>query len=120
MIECRNMLPSGGIVEKVSSSEYHKSALSERAGFSRSYCIVALVGLMLYDSSPQQDKLESVLDVSHQQMELYHDQPAHAQKISYQQRLLQEDLVSIRAQISRLSTVCMPSQGAHMYYCGCS
>ncbi|KAK1887676.1 Pleckstrin like domain containing family A member 7 [Dissostichus eleginoides] len=41
------------------------------------------------------DKLESVLDVSHQQMELYHDQP---------QRLLQEDLVSIRAQISRLST----------------
>ncbi|KAF3855198.1 hypothetical protein F7725_023253 [Dissostichus mawsoni] len=50
------------------------------------------------------DKLESVLDVSHQQMELYHDQPAHAQKISYQQRLLQEDLVSIRAQISRLST----------------
>ncbi|KAJ4937472.1 hypothetical protein JOQ06_002107, partial [Pogonophryne albipinna] len=50
------------------------------------------------------DKLESVLDVSHQQMELYQDQPAHAQKISYQQRLLQEDLVSIRAQISRLST----------------
>ncbi|XP_063763340.1 pleckstrin homology domain-containing family A member 7 isoform X7 [Eleginops maclovinus] len=50
------------------------------------------------------DKLESVLDVSHQQMELYQDQPAHAQKIAYQQRLLQEDLVSIRAEISRLST----------------
>lgn len=52
-----------------------------------------------------QDKLESVLDVSHQQMELFHEQPAHAHKIAYQQRLLQEDLVSIRAQISRLSTV---------------
>lgn len=50
------------------------------------------------------DKLESVLDVSHQQMEQYQEQPAHAHKIAYQQRLLQEDLVSIRAQISRLST----------------
>ncbi|XP_077373261.1 pleckstrin homology domain-containing family A member 7-like isoform X12 [Festucalex cinctus] len=50
------------------------------------------------------DKLESVLDVSHQQMELFQEQPAHMHKIAYQQRLLQEDLVSIRAQISRLST----------------
>ncbi|KAK9516296.1 hypothetical protein VZT92_024237 [Zoarces viviparus] len=50
------------------------------------------------------DKLESVLNVSHQQMEQYQEQPAHAHKIAYQQRLLQEDLVSIRAQISRLST----------------
>nr|XP_046250290.1 pleckstrin homology domain-containing family A member 7-like isoform X3 [Scatophagus argus] len=50
------------------------------------------------------DKLESVLDLSHQQMEQYQEQPAHAQKIAYQQRLLQEDLVTIRAQISRVST----------------
>ncbi|KAK2842651.1 hypothetical protein Q5P01_012851 [Channa striata] len=50
------------------------------------------------------DKLEKVLDVSHQQMEQYQEQPAHAHKIAYQQRLLQEDLVTIRAQISRLST----------------
>ncbi|XP_057692038.1 pleckstrin homology domain-containing family A member 7-like [Corythoichthys intestinalis] len=50
------------------------------------------------------DKLESVLDVSHQQMEMFQEQPAHVNKIAYQQRLLQEDLVSIRAQISRLST----------------
>ncbi|XP_069018038.1 pleckstrin homology domain-containing family A member 7 isoform X2 [Embiotoca jacksoni] len=50
------------------------------------------------------DKLESVLDVSHQQMEQYQEQPSHAHKIAYQQRLLQEDLVTIRAQISRLST----------------
>ncbi|XP_062418986.1 pleckstrin homology domain-containing family A member 7-like [Pungitius pungitius] len=50
------------------------------------------------------DKLEGVLDVSHHQMEQYQEQPAHAHKIAYQQRLLQEDLVSIRAQISRLST----------------
>ncbi|KPP74909.1 pleckstrin-like domain-containing family A member 7-like [Scleropages formosus] len=51
------------------------------------------------------DKLESVLDVSHQQMEKYCDQPAHAEKIAYQQRLLQEDVVHIRAEISQLSTV---------------
>ncbi|TRY58290.1 hypothetical protein DNTS_031056 [Danionella cerebrum] len=50
------------------------------------------------------DKLESVLDVSHQQMEQYQDQPNHAEKIAYQQRLLQEDLVHIRADISRVST----------------
>ncbi|XP_058500448.1 pleckstrin homology domain-containing family A member 7-like isoform X4 [Solea solea] len=50
------------------------------------------------------DKLESVLDMAHQQMEQFQDQSAHANKIAYQQRLLQEDLVTIRAQISRLST----------------
>lgn len=52
-----------------------------------------------------QDKLESVLDVSHQQMEEYRDQPTHAEKISYQQKLLQEDVVRIRAGISQVSTV---------------
>ncbi|XP_068169059.1 pleckstrin homology domain-containing family A member 7-like isoform X2 [Antennarius striatus] len=50
------------------------------------------------------DKLESVLDLSHQQMEQYQQQPSHTHKIALQQRLLQEDLVTIRAQISRLST----------------
>ncbi|KAG5273203.1 hypothetical protein AALO_G00148800 [Alosa alosa] len=50
------------------------------------------------------DKLESVLDVSHQQMELYQDQPAHAEKIACQQKLLQEDVVHIRAEISWVST----------------
>lgn len=52
-----------------------------------------------------QDKLESVLDVSHQQMEQYRAQPAHAEKIAYQQKLLQEDVVHIRAEISQVSTV---------------
>ncbi|XP_068178592.1 pleckstrin homology domain-containing family A member 7 isoform X2 [Antennarius striatus] len=50
------------------------------------------------------DKLDTVLDVSHQQMEHYRDQPAHAEKIAYQQRLLQEDVVHIRAEISQVST----------------
>uniref|UniRef100_A0A3B5LZG6 Pleckstrin homology domain containing, family A member 7b n=1 Tax=Xiphophorus couchianus TaxID=32473 RepID=A0A3B5LZG6_9TELE len=50
------------------------------------------------------DKLESVLDVSHHQMEEYRDQPAHAEKIAYQQKLLQEDVVHIRAEISQVST----------------
>uniref|UniRef100_A0A8C7FPP2 Pleckstrin homology domain containing, family A member 7a n=1 Tax=Oncorhynchus kisutch TaxID=8019 RepID=A0A8C7FPP2_ONCKI len=50
------------------------------------------------------DKLESVLDLSRQQMEQYRDRPAHLEKIAYQQRLLQEDVVHIRAQISRVST----------------
>uniref|UniRef100_A0A674AMC2 Pleckstrin homology domain containing, family A member 7a n=1 Tax=Salmo trutta TaxID=8032 RepID=A0A674AMC2_SALTR len=46
----------------------------------------------------------SVLDLSRQQMEQYRDRPAHLEKIAYQQRLLQEDVVHIRAQISRVST----------------
>ncbi len=46
-----------------------------------------------------------MLDVSHQQMEQYRDQPAHAEKIAYQQKLLQEDVVHIRAEISQVSTV---------------
>lgn len=65
------------------------------------------VHLMLILTLSLQDKLESVLDLSHQQMEQYQEQPAHAHKIAYQQRLLQEDLVTIRAQISRVSTVSM-------------
>lgn len=54
---------------------------------------------------PLQDKLEQVLDLSREQMEQYRDQLGHSQKIAYQQRLLQEDLVAIRAQMSRVSTV---------------
>ncbi|XP_075402125.1 pleckstrin homology domain-containing family A member 7 isoform X3 [Tenrec ecaudatus] len=50
------------------------------------------------------DQLESVLEVLHRQMEQHRDQPQHSEKIAYQQRLLQEDLVHIRAEISREST----------------
>ncbi|XP_027437129.1 pleckstrin homology domain-containing family A member 7 isoform X7 [Zalophus californianus] len=50
------------------------------------------------------DQLESVLEVLHRQMEQYRDQPPHLEKIAHQQRLLQEDLVHIRAEISREST----------------
>eukprot|EP00062_Callorhinchus_milii_P003631 gi/632941144/ref/XP_007885708.1/ PREDICTED: pleckstrin homology domain-containing family A member 7 [Callorhinchus milii] len=50
------------------------------------------------------DKLESVLEVTHTQMEQYRGQPTHTDKIAYQQRLLQEDLVQIRAEISIIST----------------
>ncbi|KAM7086450.1 pleckstrin homology domain-containing family A member 7 isoform 3-T4 [Molossus nigricans] len=50
------------------------------------------------------DQLESVLEVLHRQMAQYRDQPQHLEKIAYQQRLLQEDLVHIRAELSREST----------------
>lgn len=54
---------------------------------------------------PLQDKLEHALDLSHQQMEQYREQRGHSQNMSYQQRRLQEDLVAIRAQMWRVSTV---------------
>lgn len=41
----------------------------------------------------------------HRQMEQYRDQPQHLDKIACQQRLLQEDLVHIRAELCRESTV---------------
>ncbi|XP_054826715.1 pleckstrin homology domain-containing family A member 7 [Eublepharis macularius] len=50
------------------------------------------------------DQLESILEVLHRQMEQYKEQPQHREKISYQQRLLQEDLIHIRAEISKVST----------------
>ncbi|KAK1335915.1 hypothetical protein QTO34_003714 [Cnephaeus nilssonii] len=50
------------------------------------------------------DQLESVLEVLHRQMEQYRDQPQHLDKIACQQRLLQEDLVHIRAELCREST----------------
>ncbi|KAM4617479.1 pleckstrin homology domain-containing family A member 7 [Discoglossus pictus] len=50
------------------------------------------------------DKLETVLEVLHRQMDQYKDQPQHTEKIAYQQRLLQEDLVQIRAEMSKIST----------------
>ena len=53
-----------------------------------------------------QDQLESVLEVLHRQTEQYRDQPQHLEKITCQQRLLQEDLVHIRAELCRESTVC--------------
>lgn len=51
-----------------------------------------------------QDQLESVLEVLHRQTEQYRDQPQHLEKITCQQRLLQEDLVHIRAELCREST----------------
>ncbi|GAB1292582.1 Pleckstrin homology domain-containing family A member 7 [Apodemus speciosus] len=50
------------------------------------------------------DQLESVLEVLHRQTEQYRDQPQHLEKIACQQRLLQEDLVHIRAELCREST----------------
>ncbi|XP_067849980.1 pleckstrin homology domain-containing family A member 7 isoform X3 [Heptranchias perlo] len=50
------------------------------------------------------DKLESVLEVTHRQLDQYKGQSAHTEKIAYQQRLLQEDLVQIRAEISKVCT----------------
>nr|XP_045002552.1 pleckstrin homology domain-containing family A member 7 isoform X2 [Jaculus jaculus] len=50
------------------------------------------------------DQLESVLEVLHRQTEQYRDQPQHLEKITTQQRLLQEDLVHTRAELSREAT----------------
>ncbi|XP_052619078.1 pleckstrin homology domain-containing family A member 7 isoform X4 [Peromyscus californicus insignis] len=50
------------------------------------------------------DQLESVLEVLHRQTQQYRDQPQHLDKITCQQRLLQEDLVHIRAELCREST----------------
>ncbi|KAG7271135.1 hypothetical protein CRUP_017758, partial [Coryphaenoides rupestris] len=48
-------------------------------------------------------------------MEQYQDQPAHAEKIAYQQRLLQEDVVHIRADISQVSTEMENAWGEYIH-----
>ncbi|XP_051005221.1 pleckstrin homology domain-containing family A member 7 isoform X3 [Acomys russatus] len=50
------------------------------------------------------DQLESVLEVLHRQTEQYRGQPQHLDEITCQQKLLQEDLVHIRAELCREST----------------
>ncbi|XP_051725887.1 pleckstrin homology domain-containing family A member 7 isoform X13 [Ctenopharyngodon idella] len=120
-IERRSMPPSGYITHTVSAPSLHgKTAddtymhlkkdldyLDLKVTLSR-LCeqdkILQELEFRLSGLKDDKDKLESVLDVSHQQMEQYKDQPAHTEKIAYQQRLLQEDLVHIRADISRVST----------------
>lgn len=64
-----------------------------------------LLLLIFFKITFLKDQLESVLEVLHRQMEQYKEQPQHTEKISYQQRLLQEDLIHIRAEISKVSTV---------------
>ncbi|XP_076002932.1 pleckstrin homology domain-containing family A member 7-like isoform X2 [Genypterus blacodes] len=120
-LERRSMPPSGYITHTVSAPSLHGKTVDDtymqlkkdleyldlKVKLSR-LCeqdkILKELESRISTLKEDKDKLECVLDVSHQQMEQYHEQPAHAHKIAYQQRLLQEDLVNIRAQISRLST----------------
>uniref|UniRef100_A0A672JII4 Pleckstrin homology domain containing, family A member 7b n=1 Tax=Salarias fasciatus TaxID=181472 RepID=A0A672JII4_SALFA len=116
-IERRSVPAMGYITHTVSAPSLHGKTVRSSADTSLSVqLIVKLSRLCEQDKILQEleerirtlkddkDKLESVLDVSHQQMEEYRDQPAHAEKIAYQQKLLQEDVVHIRAEISQVST----------------
>ncbi|KAK1159810.1 hypothetical protein AOXY_G21234 [Acipenser oxyrinchus oxyrinchus] len=125
-VDRRSMPPMGYMTHTVSAPSLHGKTVSGRDSFkdrsakpvriAESDVDVKLSRLCEQDKTLQdleakirilkedKDKLESVLDVSHRQMEQYKEQPAHAEKIACQQRLLQEDLVQIRAEISRIST----------------
>uniref|UniRef100_A0A8C2DG22 Pleckstrin homology domain containing, family A member 7b n=1 Tax=Cyprinus carpio TaxID=7962 RepID=A0A8C2DG22_CYPCA len=108
-IERRSMPTMGYITHTVSAPSLHGKTvrLPLRVKLSR-LCeqdkILQELEARIRTLKEDKDKLESVLDVSHQQMEQYHDQPAHAEKIAYQQKLLREDVVHIRADISQVST----------------
>uniref|UniRef100_A0AAZ3SR92 Pleckstrin homology domain containing, family A member 7b n=1 Tax=Oncorhynchus tshawytscha TaxID=74940 RepID=A0AAZ3SR92_ONCTS len=107
-IERRSMPPSNYITHTVSAPSLHGKTVDDtymQLKKDLEYLDLKVGTLSLSLSlSLSLDKLESVLDVSHQQMELYRDQAAHLEKIAYQQRLLQEDVVHIRAEISSAST----------------
>ncbi|MGH0138274.1 UNVERIFIED_CONTAM: hypothetical protein FKN15_047582 [Acipenser sinensis] len=125
-VDRRSMPPMGYMTHTVSAPSLHGKTVSGRDSFkdrsakpvriAESDVDAKLSRLCEQDKTLQdleakirilkedKDKLESVLDVSHRQMEQYKEQPAHAEKIACQQRLLQEDLVQIRAEISRIST----------------
>ncbi|XP_029607519.1 pleckstrin homology domain-containing family A member 7 isoform X8 [Salmo trutta] len=124
-IDRRSIPPSGYITHTVSAPSLHGKTVvgsqtlkeaTKPVKIAESDVDVKLSGLCEQDKNLKElevrisslkddkDKLESVLDLSRQQMEQYRDRPAHLEKIAYQQRLLQEDVVHIRAQISRVST----------------
>uniref|UniRef100_A0A672MPG0 Pleckstrin homology domain-containing family A member 7 n=1 Tax=Sinocyclocheilus grahami TaxID=75366 RepID=A0A672MPG0_SINGR len=101
-IERRSMPTMGYITHTVSAPSLHGKTVTGRDSLKDRP--PRPVKIAESDIDVSSDKLESVLDVSHQQMELYQDQPAHAEKIAYQQKLLREDVVHIRADISQVST----------------
>ncbi|XP_036951433.1 pleckstrin homology domain-containing family A member 7 isoform X21 [Acanthopagrus latus] len=102
-IERRSMPAMGYITHTVSAPSLHGKTV-KLSRLCEQDKILQELEATIRTLKEDKDKLESVLDVSHQQMEQYRDQPAHAEKIAYQQKLLQEDVVHIRAEISKVST----------------
>ncbi|XP_077941330.1 pleckstrin homology domain-containing family A member 7 isoform X21 [Gasterosteus aculeatus] len=102
-IERRSMPAMGYITHTVSAPSLHGKTV-KLSQLCEQDKILQELEAGIRSLKEDKDKLESVLDVSHQQMEQYRDQPAHAEKIAYQQKLLQEDVVHIRAEISQVST----------------
>uniref|UniRef100_A0A8D3BJ20 Pleckstrin homology domain containing, family A member 7b n=1 Tax=Scophthalmus maximus TaxID=52904 RepID=A0A8D3BJ20_SCOMX len=102
-IERRSMPAMGYITHTVSAPSLHGKTV-KLSRLCEQDKILQELEASIRTLKEDKDKLESVLDVSHQQMEQYRDQPAHAEKIAYQQKLLQEDVVHIRAEISQVST----------------
>uniref|UniRef100_A0A8C1CA33 Pleckstrin homology domain containing, family A member 7b n=1 Tax=Cyprinus carpio carpio TaxID=630221 RepID=A0A8C1CA33_CYPCA len=102
-IERRSMPTMGYITHTVSAPSLHGKTV-KLSRLCEQDKILQELEARIRTLKEDKDKLESVLDVSHQQMEQYQDQPAHAEKIAYQQKLLREDVVHIRADISQVST----------------
>uniref|UniRef100_A0A673N8Q8 Pleckstrin homology domain-containing family A member 7-like n=1 Tax=Sinocyclocheilus rhinocerous TaxID=307959 RepID=A0A673N8Q8_9TELE len=102
-IERRSMPTMGYITHTVSAPSLHGKTV-KLSRLCEQDKILQELEARIRTLKEDKDKLESVLDVSHQQMEQYQDQPAHAEKVAYQQKLLREDVVHIRADISQVST----------------
>ncbi|XP_060924127.1 pleckstrin homology domain-containing family A member 7 isoform X2 [Limanda limanda] len=102
-IERRSMPNMGYITHTVSAPSLHGKTV-KLSRLCEQDKILQELEATIRTLKEDKDKLESVLDVSHQQMEQYRDQPSHVEKIAYQQKLLQEDVVHIRAEISQVST----------------
>lgn len=52
-----------------------------------------------------QDSLEEALVATHQEMELYHNQPLAMEKLQFKKETLQNQLINIRGELSQASSV---------------
>lgn len=60
------------------------------------------------DAGRSQDSLEEALVATHQEMELYHNQPLAMEKLQFKKESLQNQLINIRGELSQASSVSVP------------
>lgn len=63
-----------------------------------------------------QDSLEEALVATHQEMELYHNQPLAMEKLQFKKETLQNQLINIRGELSQASSVrqCITDYGSYL------
>uniref|UniRef100_A0A8C4EG82 Pleckstrin homology domain containing, family A member 6 n=1 Tax=Dicentrarchus labrax TaxID=13489 RepID=A0A8C4EG82_DICLA len=68
------------------------------------YCNTRIIPVHTVTHSPVVDSLEDALVETHQEMELYHNQPLAMEKLRFKKETLQNQLINIRGELSQASS----------------